>query len=66
MVQLGLTIVSFRIGVPCCGNYLREKNIQGRTLYVLIGGLVEETLMYNSQHTANFEFSFPVTVCLPF
>ena len=22
--------------------------------------------MYNSQHTAKFEFSFPVTLCLPF
>ena len=27
------------------------------------GGSVEETLMYNSQHTAKLEFSFPFTLC---
>ena len=30
------------------------------------GGLVKETLKHNAQHTAKFEFSFPVTLCLPF
>ena len=30
------------------------------------GGSVKETLMYNSQHTSKFEFSFPVTLCLAF
>ena len=29
------------------------------------GGLVEEMLMYNSEHTAKFEISLPVTLCLP-
>ena len=28
--------------------------------------LVEEMLMYNSQHTVKFEFSFPFTLCLTF
>ena len=30
-----------------------------------IGVAVEETLMFNSQCTANLKFSFPVTLCLP-
>ena len=30
------------------------------------GGLVEERLMYDSQCTTIFEFSFPVTLCLSF
>ena len=29
------------------------------------GGLVEKTIMYNSVHTAKFEISLPVTLCLP-
>ena len=28
-------------------------------------GLVEKTIMYNSEHTAKFEISLPVTLCLP-
>ena len=27
---------------------------------------MEETPMYDSQHTAKFEFSFPISLCLPF
>ena len=27
-------------------------------------GLVEKTIMYNSEHTAKFEISLPVTLCL--
>ena len=34
--------------------------------FICKGGSVEETLIYNSQHTAKFEFSFPVTLCLSF
>ena len=30
------------------------------------GGSVKEMLMYHSQHTSKFEFSFPVTLCLAF
>ena len=29
------------------------------------GGLVKKTIMYNSEHTAKFEISLPVTLCLP-
>ena len=34
--------------------------------FICKGGSVEETLIYNSQQTAKFEFSFPVTLCLSF
>ena len=34
--------------------------------YSLCWCLVEEMLMYNSEHTAKFEISLPVTLCLPF
>ena len=35
-------------------------------IFPVKGDSVEETHMYNPRHAAKFEFSFPVTLCLPF